>query len=473
MQFGTGVLLRGLPDYFIDKANKRGIFNGRVVVVKSTGGDVAEFEEQDNLFTHCIYGIREGQVVEERVVNASISRVLSAKDHWNAILRCAHDPQIQAVISNTTEVGITFVSESVHAQPPSSFPGKLLAFLLERYTAFGGDRDRGLVIVPTELIPDNGPKLRDILMRLAKENGLDSDFLSWLTTCNHFCSSLVDRIVPGKLPPAQKEQIESMLGISDNLMIISEPYCLWAIESGNDRVKEVLSFFRADDGVHIVPDITMFRELKLRLLNGTHTLCCGLAYLAGFDTVRQSMEDKDVPVFMSRLMHEEIIPAIVSDDLSETSADAFASAVLDRFRNPFIEHRFLSITLQYSSKMAMRNIPILQRYVQRFGKIPECIAIGLAAHILFLKGTLRDDGKYYGVRGGQPYAITDDNAAFYAECWTSGNTGSVVTRVLANEKIWGINLLSIEGLAEKVNLYLEMLIKDGPAAVIRGRAGKV
>lgn len=472
LQFGTGVLLRGLPDYYIDRANKQGVFNGRVVVVKSTGGDVLAFEEQDSLFAHCIYGIRNGQMVKDHVINASISRVLSAKDHWTEILRCARDPQMQVVISNTTEVGISFINESVHAQPPVSFPGKLLAFLLERYNAFKGDGTKGMVIVPTELVPDNGMKLRDILVQLADANALEVDFKSWLTTANHFCSSLVDRIVPGRLPQVRKEEMESMLGVTDNLMIISEPYSLWAIESRSEQVKETLSFYRTDKSVHIVPDITIFRELKLRLLNGSHTLCCGLAYLAGFDTVRQAMEDGVVPQFMSQLMHEEIIPAITSDQIPESSAAAFAADVLDRFRNPFIEHQLLSITLQYSSKMAMRNVPILKRYVQQFNAIPERVAVGLAAHILFLKGRLQDDGKYYGQRNGQPYPITDDNADFYAACWKSEQPAAVVSQVLANEKIWGSSLLSIDGLAEKVNLYLEMLIKEGPAAVIRARTYK-
>src|SRR6187549_2306516 len=93
LQFGTGVLLRGLPDYFIDKANRQGIFNGRIVVVKSTTqGDTDAFATQDNLYTVCVRGIEEGKKVEEMIINSSISRVLSAKDDWKTILQCAHHP---------------------------------------------------------------------------------------------------------------------------------------------------------------------------------------------------------------------------------------------------------------------------------------------------------------------------------------------------------------------------------------------
>jgi tagaturonate reductase len=130
LQFGTGVLLRGLPDYFIDKANKQGIFNGRIVVVKSTdGGDATAFDKQDGLYTICVRGIEDGKNQEENIVCSSISRVLSAKNEWNKILECAHNPQMKIIISNTTEVGIELVQDDIKRHPPVSYPGKLLSFL--------------------------------------------------------------------------------------------------------------------------------------------------------------------------------------------------------------------------------------------------------------------------------------------------------------------------------------------------------
>src|SRR3954465_292724 len=199
LQFGTGVLLRGLPDYFIDKANRQGIFNGRIVVVKSTSqGDSSAFDEQDGLYTICVRGIENGKKVEENIINASISRVLSAQNEWEQILQCANNPDLQVIISNTTEVGIQLVKDDIRQQPPVSFPGKLLAFLYKRFKAFDGSEQSGMVIIPTELIPDNGKKLESIVLELAHLNGLEGEFIEWLECCNHFCSSLVDRIVPGK-----------------------------------------------------------------------------------------------------------------------------------------------------------------------------------------------------------------------------------------------------------------------------------
>jgi tagaturonate reductase len=286
LQFGTGVLLRGLPDYFIDKANRAGIFNGRVVVVKSTAmGDTDEFVKQDNLYTLCIRGMEGEKKIEEFIINSSISRVLSAKENWDAILQCAYNPELKIIISNTTEVGITLTMDDIRLSPPNSFPGKLLAFLYERYKIFNGSKESGVVIIPTELITENAAKLRSIVLELARMNKLEDEFAEWLQTANHFCNSLVDRIVPGRLQPDDRANTEKKLGYTDELMIMAESFRLWAIESDNEEVKQILSFTKTDEGMVIAPDIEKFRELKLRLLNGTHTFSCGLAFLAGFKTV--------------------------------------------------------------------------------------------------------------------------------------------------------------------------------------------
>lgn len=452
LQFGTGVLLRGLPDYFIDKANKAGIFNGRIVVVKSTDkGNTDAYQEQDNLYTHCIQGIMQGRKVGEYIVNASISRVLSATAEWEKILACAASPEMEIIISNTTEVGITLSADDVHAAPPASFPGKLLAFLLHRYQHFKGDPEKGMVIIPTELIPDNGTKLKDILLELARRNQLEAPFMQWLTTANHICNSLVDRIVPGALPAAAHAAAEQQLGYEDKLMIMSEPYSLWAIETDNETVRNKLSFYQTDSGVVLTPDINVFRELKLRLLNGTHTLSCGLAALAGFETVKDAMEDAAMESCISALMKHEIVPAITDVAIREDAALRFAGSVLDRFRNPYIEHRWLSITMQYTSKMKMRVIPVLQRHYQRFDEVPALMALGFAAYLLFMR-----DGN-----------VTDDYAGYFKEKWQGLEPAVLVQTVLKDTALWGTDLTSLTGFAHAVTVMLGALLTEGAASLIR------
>lgn len=452
LQFGTGVLLRGLPGYFIDKANKAGSFNGSIVVIKSTDkGNTDAYALQDNLYTHCIQGIVQGKRVEEYIVNSAISRVLSASAQWQEILACAENPDMEIIISNTTEVGITLTDDDITATPPSSFPGKLLAFLHHRYQYFNGDNSKGMVIIPTELIPDNGTKLKEILHQLAQRNNLDAAFISWLEGANYCCNSLVDRIVPGALSAAAHAATETALGYTDSLMIMSEAYALWAIETGEEEVRKRLSFSQADNGIIIAPDIDVFRELKLRLLNGTHTLTCGLAVLAGYATVKEAMEDPVMESCISALMKGEIIPAITSLKVREDAALRFAGNVLDRFRNPFIEHRWQSITMQYTSKLKMRVVPILISHYHRSQEVPALIALGFAAWLLFMKG--KD--------------VTDDHAAQLRDKWEQLEPAALVRNVLADQSLWGTDLTLLTGFAHAVTVMLNALMQDGAPALIK------
>lgn len=467
LQFGTGVLLRGLPDYFIDKANRQGIFNGRVVVVKSTDhGDTSAFDKQDGLYTLCVRGLQNGTKTEENIINSSISRVLSAKAEWDDILECAHNPNMQIIISNTTEVGIQLVTDDVRRHPPVSFPGKLLSFLYERYQAFNGSAQSGMVIVPTELIPDNGKKLESIVLELAHLNGLPDAFIAWLEESNHFCNSLVDRIVPGKPSAQDREALEAELGYTDQLVTMSEVYRLWAIE-GDEHVKNVLSFCQADEGVIIEPDINIYRELKLRLLNGTHTLSCGLAYLAGFETVKQAMDDEAMSSFISDLMLQELATAIpYAVDL--TAAREFGGKVLDRFRNPHIRHPWINITVQYSSKMKMRNLPMLLQHYNSSAHPPELFSLGFAAWIYFMKGVKKEDGKCFGQLNGNYYPIECDKAIDFYHKWNNFNAPEVVEEVLGDVAYWGTNLNALPGFTRAVTEKLEAFMNKGARAVLDG-----
>ena len=466
LQFGTGVLLRGLPDFFIEKANRQGIFNGRIVVVKSTDtGDSTAFDKQDSLYTLCIRGLENGKEVKENIICSSISRVLSARNDWDAILQCAHNPAMRIIISNTTEVGIVLVHDDIRRHPPTSYPGKLLAFLLERYKAFEGRPQSGMVIVPTELISNNARKLESIVLELAHLNALDSKFIEWLEQHNHFCNSLVDRIVPGKPDNSVKKALDEELGYQDDLLTMSEVYRLWAIE-GNEQVKDVLSFAAADGGVVIADDITIFKELKLRLLNATHTLSSGVAYLAGFTTVKQAMDDKLMYNFIRDLMLDEIAIAIPYP-VPEEQAKEFASKVLDRFSNPSIEHQWISITLNYSTKIKMRVIEVIKRYAELYGTVPENIATGFAAYLLFMKPVRKDGNIYYGELNGNSYPINDNKAEYYHTLWQEQSPSILVNTVLNNASLWEADFRTIPGFAEKVTEKLQDIMQHGMLSVLQ------
>lgn len=465
LQFGTGVLLRGLPDYFINKANQQGLFNGRILVVKSTDkGGVDAFAEQNNIYTQAIRGIDNGQVVEENIINSAISRTLSAKDQWSDILATAASPDMQVVISNTTEVGIQLVDDDLTAFPPVSFPGKLTAYLYERYKAFNGSPESGLVIIPTELLPDNGAKLKSIVVEQARRHQLPEAFFTWLDSANRFCSSLVDRIVPGAPAKDVQDEIENSLGYQDDLLIMSEVYRLWAIE-GDEKVQSVLTFAQADSGVIIKPDIDIYRELKLRLLNGTHTLCVGLCYLSGLDTVREAMDNNSTGKFIEELMQNDLAPAIpYAVDLGQ--AREFGNQVLDRFRNPAIRHQLIDITVQYTAKMKMRNVPtLLNHYKQSSSSLPNVIK-GFAAYLLFMRALETDGKNYYGFRGTEKYPVRCDSAGYFYDAWkTEGaDPAKLVQRVLSDSELWGTDLTLLPGFADQVAETLVKYMAEGVKA---------
>lgn len=467
IQFGTGNFLRGFVDYYIDKANKQGHYDGRVVTIQSTGSDTSKLiNQQDGLYTHCINGIKHGQEYEEIIINNSISRALSATEDWEACLKLAQDPNIEYVFSNTTEAGITYEEDEIKAKPPKSFPGKLLAMLYHRYETLGESNAPGWVILPCELILDNGAELLQIVMRLSDLNGLSEHFKRWLQAQNLFCNTLVDRIVPGKPEGEIKEAMDAKTGYEDGLMVCSEPYKLFAIQPPAHKTLS-LPWAEDEDSIVIEDGISMFRERKLRLLNGVHTISVGLAHLMGIQTVREMTEHPAMNLFLQKAMEDEIVEAM---DYDKSTLQAFSIEVLDRFRNPFIQHKILSITLQYTKKMRARNADTFVRFFRKFKKTPPAMTFGFAAYLYFLHPLYEKEGKWYGELNGEPYEIKDAKAAYWAKAWkeadlsTAENATHWVSKQMKNAENWPSQMVAIKDFDEKVGMHLYRFEAHGVAS---------
>ena len=285
-------------------------------------------------------------------------------------------------------------------------------------------------------------------LKLAADQQLPADFITWLATENDFCNSLVDRIVPGAPDTETAASICAEVGYEDKNIIVSEVYRLWAIQGGS-RVKEVLSFAKADAGVVIAEDIEIYRELKLRLLNGTHSLMCGMSYLLGFRLVKDAMANNYLSKLVMNLMLSELALAIPYK-MDFKVADRFGRAVLDRFKNPFINHKLIDITVQYTTKMRMRNIPLLVNYYKEFGKAPELFAMGFAAYLQFMHAVKEENGKYFGDSNGELYPINCDHAGYFYEAWKDFN----LNQVLADKSLWGEDLSALPGFEAAVQKYI-------------------
>ena len=468
MQFGTGVLLRGLCDYAVDKANKNGVFNGRIVVVKSTNSDSSDFDRQDGLYTLQERGISEaGETVNDATIISAISRVVDATSSWNEVLKCAENPTLQIIISNTTEAGLVYLKEDIFQSPPKSFPAKLTAVLYARFKAFNGSETHGLTIVPTELVVENGQLLRGYVLQHAAANELPDAFTNWLNTACDFCDSLVDRIVSGAPPKAEREQrFLEYYNYRDELCIDSEPFMLWAIQ-GNERVRKRLSFAEVENRVVIADDIAPFREQKLRILNGGHTLSVNTALLSGQEFVRDMMTDSACGGFTESVILNEILPTV---EPICSDAPSFANAVLNRFRNPFIAHKLISITFQNSAKMQARNAETFARYYAQTGSVPPLMCLGFAAYLLFSKVEKEENGQFFGqyTEGGHFYPITDDKAAILQKKWAKieGSTDKkrlleLVNSLVSDSNLFDETLKNIPNFIETVADSLFNLMNDG------------
>lgn len=405
IQFGTGVLLRGLTDYYIHKANLNGFFNGRIVIVKSTShGDVNSWKDQDFLFTHCVRGVVNDTPISANLINTSVSRVLQAQTQWSEILDCAANPQINVLLSNTTEKGLVYQEENILNDIPESFPCKVLAYLYHRYSTLGDIPEADIVIVPTELVDDNGELLQSFVFKAAEFNKLESRFLQWLSDHVCFCNSLVDRIVPGKPDPQSLADIQEKSGYIDDYLIVSEPFNLWAIE-GDEKVKRILNFQTVNPGIKIVDDISLFKELKLRLLNATHILTCGTAIIHGFNTVSDALSDQNFLNRTTDLIKE--IKVSIPKQIESNLIEEFSASVISRFANPYIQHNWISIILNYTDKIKIRAIPLISQYYTNFTQLPTNMTEGLAAYFYLSIPDVEEDGRYYKNIGEKRIQLND------------------------------------------------------------------
>lgn len=374
IQFGTGVLLRGLPDYYINQANLSGDFQGSVVVVKSTDqGDLKSFEEQDYIYTLLTEGIENGNIVQHKEIITCISRILTTKNHWNQLLKTIENPNIEFIISNTTESGIVEIDQE-SIDNPSSFPGRVTALLYHRFIHFQGTEESGLIILPTELIDNNADELKRIVLDIATKNKLPEGFNNWINKANHFCNTLVDRIVPGKTD-------DTSWNYKDELAVAVEPYNLWAIEVKDMRIMDRIGFAKANKGIKLTDSIHNIKELKLRLLNASHTLLCPLAILAHHEYVKNSLELEIFEKWIKELMKTEITQHLLNNKIESNEIVEFSSFIIDRFKNPFINHKWINIAQNSTNKWKQRVVPILLTWNALNKDSSRYIALSMAAYL--------------------------------------------------------------------------------------------
>ncbi|MBR4067797.1 MAG: tagaturonate reductase [Clostridia bacterium] len=469
LQFGEGNFLRAFVDYMIDIANEKTDFGGGVVLVKPIPfGSLDSFHEQDCRYTVLLRGLVDGVPAEQTRLITSVTDAVDAYSEYEKYAAYAKEETLRFVVSNTTEAGIVLdESDRFELCPPNTYPGKLCKLLFERAEAFGYANDKGLVILPVELIDDNGIELKRCVKALAKLWNLGERFEKWLDEACVFTSTLVDRIVTG-YPRDEVESIWEKLGYEDRLLVTGEPFALWVIESPHDLSDE-LPLPACGLPVIYTDNQKPYKQRKVRILNGAHTSFVPMAFQCGYDYVLDAMHDPMIKNFMQKTLYDEVIPTLT---LPREDLMAFAQAVTGRFENPYIKHALLSICLNSVSKWRARCMPSLLGYAEKTGELPARLTFSLASLMSLYHGGEIVEGKLVCKRGDESYTLQDDAAVL--EFFAAHNNASaydIARAFLSNEAFFGRDLTELPGLLDSVAESYEAILARGMNTVMNERFG--
>ena len=357
LQFGSGRFLRAFADLFIHEARQSGQSIGRVVIVQSTGNErVRLFNEQDGRYRVRVRGIRSGRRVDESIEVESVSRALSAQDDWEAVLAVGRNPSTEIILSNASEIGYDVPeSERLDGSPPDSYPGKLLRVLLDRYENGGAP----VTIIPCELIDGNAGVLRRLVRKLGRYRRLDDRFFEWMEEGVTWLHTLVDRITIEPPPGFPNPH-------GDGLLALTEPFAFWALED-----RPGCHAFIEHPALVRTKDVRPYALRKVRVLNGAHTALVCRAMPMGIGTVREAVEHPETGPWLRDLMLEEIVPALPG---KVEDASSFAKDCIERFRNPFLDHRLDSIAVEHETKVKLRLLPSFEAYLDKFHQKPPLLS---------------------------------------------------------------------------------------------------
>lgn len=356
LQFGTGRFLRGFVDLFVHETNQGESPAGTVTAVQSTGSERArQINQAGGRYRLAIRGVSAGQTVDETVEVTSIGRALAAGGNWDEVLAAARSDSLKAVVSNTTEAGLTLGDhDRPDDAPPRSFPAKLLRCLEARFQA----NQAPVAILPCELIENNGQTLRELVLQQAARWELPADVVEWIRHGCTWHNTLVDRIVSA---PNDDDPLAA-----DPLSAVAEPFAQWLI-AGRPEVPGLVEH----PAVQSVDSVYPYALRKVRILNGAHTALVAKALPLGIATVREAVDDERVGPWLRQLLFEEIVPT-VADSVPE--AEAFARDALQRFANPFLDHRLADIALHHDTKLQTRLAPTCEEYRATFGRQPPLLS---------------------------------------------------------------------------------------------------
>lgn len=447
LQFGEGNFLRAFVDWFIKKMNDKGLIDSHVCVVQPLpSGRIENLKSQDGLYTLYLQGVENSKTIRNHEVIDVLSDFINPYTEYDRYLEYAKKEDLELIISNTTEAGIVLDEADLDfSVTPNSFPSKVLVLLKTRYDYFNHDKNKGLSFICCELIDNNARKLKEILLKLSDLKGYDDSFKEWINNSCHFSSTLVDRIVPG-YPKGDISEIYNELGYIDENVVIGEIFHLWVLED-DTHIRNIFPIDKMGLNAKYVESIKPYKERKVKILNGCHTLMVPVSYMYGIDTVRESILDKNVGLFARKYVYDVVIPTI---NLDKDDIKSFADSVFERYLNPFVRHELMSIALNSISKFKERILPTLFDYYKIKGTYSKEIAFSLASLIIF----------YEGKRGSEDIRL-NDNPKYLEYISLIKNDNDYVYKFISNIDFFGRDLSKIDGFYECVLNYYNRIKELG------------
>lgn len=448
VQFGEGNFLRTFVDLYFDTLNKEGLDYKVNIVKPITYGTLDNFRKQDNKYHIVLRGVESGKTVENVYKVDVLEDVIDPFNDMDKYYALAREDDLKIIVSNTTEAGICFnANDDVNGFENITYPAKLTKFLLERFNS-GKD---GVYLMPVELIDNNADELKKCVDKYIELWNLPEDFKKWNAEKNFYCNTLVDRIVSGyPKTPEDVQKIENLLGESDKLVSIGEPFGLWAVEKKGDIAKYV------KDGVHnievvLTENIKYYKKRKVRVLNGSHTNIVPVGLWHGAITVYDCMKDEKLSKFLQDTLTYEIVP-FVSNDIAATTV--FAESITERFLNPYLNHLLVSISLNSISKWRARDLPSFKDYYEKYGKIPAYLTVGFSYLMATYMAIERKGDKYMVQLPTREIELIDDKP--YLDYFADKKS---LKGFMSDVAVWGEDLTAYKDFYETVAQNVEKINK--------------
>ncbi|WP_417617133.1 mannitol dehydrogenase family protein [Oceanisphaera sp.] len=429
---------------------------GQCVVKLFSGADeISALRAQNHLYTVVEKGAAQTDVKIIGVVRESLHPQLDGID---AILEKMADPDVAIISLTITEKGYCVDPATgrldkenaliAHDLTDPAHPQSAIGYLVQ---ALQIRRERGLggfSVMSCDNVPENGQLVRQVVLDFAAQR--DQELADWIATHASFPSTMVDRIVPAATPEMLAE-IGGLLGVEDPCAIACEPFRQWVIEdnfvAGRPQWEEV--------GAELVQDVVPFEEMKLRMLNGSHSFLAYLGYLGGYQHIDDTMTDDHYRRAALALMTKEQAPTLNMP--AGTNLTAYAEMLIERFANPNLKHRTWQIAMDGSQKLPQRLLQPIRTHLQR-GSDFSHLALGVAGWMRYVSGVDEQ---------GQAIEVRDPMAEqLKSICDQHGLNASVVPALAGVEAIFGADLAAKPVFIDAVTQAYIKLVTDGARAAV-------